>query len=134
MLFRSDRDADFVRLHDASFAASPQTSVDYAIMEKTSKVCVLPVDYRWSDIGSWDAVAAALPLDDLGNSIVGEVVLEQSSGVVVHSQGILTAVVGCSDIVVVTTKDAVLVAKRGQTEAVKLLVDQLNSDGLGYYI
>lgn len=130
----ADRDADFVRLHDASFAASPQTSVDYAIMEKTSKVCVLPVDYSWSDIGSWDAVAAALPLDDLGNSIVGEVVLEQSSGVVVHSQGILTAVVGCSDIVVVTTKDAVLVAKRGQTEAVKLLVDQLNSDGLGYYI
>ena len=103
-------------------------------MEKTSKACVLPVDYCWSDIGSWDAVAAALPVDDLGNSVVGEAVFEQSHGVIVHSQGILTTVVGCSDIVVVTTKDAVLVAKRGQTEAVKLLVDQLNSDGLGYYI
>jgi mannose-1-phosphate guanylyltransferase / mannose-6-phosphate isomerase len=128
-LAQAEKDRDFIRLNDAAFAASPQISIDYAVMEKTSKACVLPVDYAWSDIGSWDAVAASLPTDESQNAVVGEGVVEASSRVTVHSQGILTAVVGCSDLVVVTTPDAVLVAKRGDTERVKRLVDRLNSSG-----
>ena len=125
----AERDRDFLRLDATSFAASPQISVDFAIMEKTAKAAVLPVDYEWSDIGSWDAVAASLAADANGNAIVGDGVIEASRNVMVHSDGMLTTVLGCDDIVVVTTKDAVLVAKRGKTEMVKTLVDQLNAKG-----
>jgi mannose-1-phosphate guanylyltransferase / mannose-6-phosphate isomerase len=98
-------------------------------MEKTAKAAVLPVAYAWSDIGSWDAVAGSLPADANGNAIVGDGVVVSSRNVMVHSDDMLTAVLGCEDIVVVTTKDAVLVAKRGITEKVKALVDQLKAVG-----
>ena len=125
----ADRDRDFIRLQAASFAASPQISVDFAIMEKTAKAAVLPVDYEWSDIGSWDAVAASLPADAHGNIVVGHGVIESGRNVMVHSEGMLTAVLGCEDIVVITTKDSVLVAKRGMTEKVKSIVEALDKAG-----
>jgi mannose-1-phosphate guanylyltransferase / mannose-6-phosphate isomerase len=125
----AERDRDFIRLDAEAFARSPQISVDFAIMEKTAKAAVLAVDYAWSDIGSWDAVAGSLAADAHGNAIVGDAVLKASRNVFVHSEGMLTTVLGCEDIVVVTTKDAVLVAKRGVTEKVKAVVDQLNARG-----
>jgi mannose-1-phosphate guanylyltransferase / mannose-6-phosphate isomerase len=121
----AERDRDFIRLHAGAFAKSPQIAVDFAIMEKTKNAAVLPVDYAWSDIGSWDAVAGSLRADENGNAVVGDAVIEASRNVMVHSDGMLTTVLGCEDIIVVTTKDAVLVAKRGATEKVKALVDKL---------
>ena len=125
----ADRDRDFIRLDESCFAKSPQIAVDFAIMEKTKNAAVLPVDYTWSDIGSWDVVADSLSADANGNAVVGDGVIEASRNVFVHSEGMLTAVLGCEDIVVVTTKDAVLVARRGATEKVKGLVDQLKAAG-----
>lgn len=122
-LLQADRDSDFVRLHDASFAASPQTSVDYAIMEKTSKACVLPVDYRWSDIGSWDAVADLLAKDEFQNAIVGNGRVLESQNVTIHSEVMQTAVVGCKNLIVIATSDVVLVVECGQSERVKVLVN-----------
>ncbi len=130
-LQKAARDADFIRLDAEGFAASPQISVDFAIMERTSKAAVLPVSYAWSDIGSWDAVAASLPVDGQGNTIVGDGLIEDGRNVMVHSEDMLTTVLDCEDIVVVTTKDAVLVAKRGTTEKVKGLVERLNQPASG---
>jgi mannose-1-phosphate guanylyltransferase / mannose-6-phosphate isomerase len=128
-LTAAERDLDFIRLNAEAFARSPQIAVDFAIMEKTARAAVLPVSYEWNDIGSWDAVAGSLPADANGNAIVGDGVVEASRNVFVHSEGMLTTVLGCDDIVVVTTRDAVLVAKRGATEKVKGLVDQLKAAG-----
>jgi mannose-1-phosphate guanylyltransferase / mannose-6-phosphate isomerase len=123
------RDRDFIRLDADAFARSPQIAVDFAIMENTENAAVLPVDYAWSDIGSWDAVAGSLAADVNGNAVVGDGVIEDSRNVFVHSDGMLTLVLGCENIVVVTTKDAVLVAKRGYTEKVKAFVDQMTALG-----
>jgi mannose-1-phosphate guanylyltransferase / mannose-6-phosphate isomerase len=125
----AQRDRDFIRLDAEAFAKSPQIAVDFAIMEKTTKAAVLPVSYEWNDIGSWDAVAGSLPVDGHGNAVVGDGMIEASRNVMVHSDGMLTTVLGCEDIIVVATKDAVLVAKRGVTEKVKTLVDQLAAKG-----
>lgn len=123
------RDLDFSRLETKSFASSPQISVDFAIMEKTSKAAVLPVDYAWNDIGSWDAVATSIKPDDNGNVIVGKGFVEAAHNVMVHSEERLTTVLGCDDIVVVATRDAVMVVKKGMTERVKDLVADLKTAG-----
>jgi mannose-1-phosphate guanylyltransferase / mannose-6-phosphate isomerase len=128
-LLQSERDRDFIRLDAEAFARSPNISVDYAIMEKTNHASVLPVEYFWSDIGTWDAVASALTPDDNGNAMIGRGVMERSRNVLVHSERLLTAVIGCEDIVVITTGDAVLVARKGATEDVKALVDRLRAEG-----
>jgi mannose-1-phosphate guanylyltransferase / mannose-6-phosphate isomerase len=129
-LNRARRDKDFIRLHQQAFSASPQKSVDFAVMEKTDKAVVLPVDYPWSDIGSWDAVADGMTADASGNVIEGHSFIAQSSNSYLRSDGIFTAVIGCDDIVVITTHDAVLVTKRRGTEKVKDLVGLLKSAGV----
>jgi mannose-1-phosphate guanylyltransferase/mannose-6-phosphate isomerase len=128
-LQEAERDQDFIRLNADAFANSPQIAVDFAVMEKTTKAAVLPVSYEWNDIGSWDAVADSLPVDGQGNVVVGDGIVEASRNVFVHTEGMLTTVLGCDDIVVVATRDAVLVAKRGVTEKVKTLVDRLKAVG-----
>jgi mannose-1-phosphate guanylyltransferase / mannose-6-phosphate isomerase len=126
----AQKDKDFIRLDEHSFSASPQKSVDTAVMEKTGKAVVLPVDYAWRDIGSWDAFADTLATDTSGNAIEGHAVITQSRNSYVRSDGALTAVVGCDDIIVITTQDAVLVTKRHGTEKVKDLVALLKARGL----
>jgi mannose-1-phosphate guanylyltransferase / mannose-6-phosphate isomerase len=121
-LKQAERDRDFVRLSEAGYGASPKMSVDYAVMERTQNACVLAVDYAWQDVGSWDAVAQTLAADVKGNAIVGRGVVKQSRNVTVHSEDLLTTVVGCDDLIVVTTSDAVLVLKKGDAESVKTLV------------
>jgi mannose-1-phosphate guanylyltransferase / mannose-6-phosphate isomerase len=119
------RDGPFVHLEPAHFARSPSISVDYAIMEKTAMAAVTPVTYAWSDIGTWDAVANTMTADDQGNTLSGRALALNTTNCAVLSEERLTTVLGVSDVVVVSTRDAVLVAKRGSTEHVKSLVDQL---------
>jgi mannose-1-phosphate guanylyltransferase / mannose-6-phosphate isomerase len=123
------RDIDFVRLSKDHFAQAPSISIDYAVMEKTKNASVLPVNYEWSDIGTWDAVAQTLTADDSLNSIVGRGMVQDCKGVLIHAEEVLTTVIGCKDIVVVTTRDAVLVVQKGNTESVKATVDRLKSEG-----
>jgi mannose-1-phosphate guanylyltransferase / mannose-6-phosphate isomerase len=123
------RDIDFLRLSKSHFLQSPSVSIDYAVMEKTKHASVLPVNYEWSDIGTWDAVARTLPSDENHNSIFGHGMVLDCTGVMIHAEEILTTVIGCSDIVVVTTLDAVLVVRKGATENVKTIVDRLKSEG-----
>jgi mannose-1-phosphate guanylyltransferase/mannose-6-phosphate isomerase len=123
------RDLDFTRLPAAEFAACPADSIDYAVMEKTALAVVVPLDAGWSDVGSWSALADALPRDASGNVIAGDVITEGTTGSYLHATSRLIAAVGLADHVVVETKDAVLVAPRDRVQDVKALVAQLKAQG-----
>ena len=118
-------DLDFIRLDEAAFAAAPDISIDYAIAEKTKKAAVVPASLGWSDVGSWSALAEIAPRDAAGNHALGDVVLENAGNCYARSDGILTALLGVKDLVVVTTQDAVLVAHKDEAQNVKKIVDKL---------
>jgi len=118
-------DLGFFTLDAESFARSPKKSIDYAVMERTKKAAVVPADFGWSDVGNWDAVWKLSARDARGNSFYGEGVALDSDNVHVRSTGLLTAVVGVKDVIVVSTQDAVLVLGRDQGDKVKQLVTSL---------
>jgi mannose-1-phosphate guanylyltransferase / mannose-6-phosphate isomerase len=123
-----ERDLDFLRLPVEPFARAPKKSIDYAVMERTERAAVVPVDLGWSDVGSWSAVWDVLDHDVEGNASMGPVVFHNSRNSLVRSEeSILTAVVGLEDIIVVATPDAVLVTSRDKAEQVKGLVEQLKA-------
>jgi mannose-1-phosphate guanylyltransferase/mannose-6-phosphate isomerase len=119
------RDAAVVTLGAEAFERSPSKSIDYAVMERTQRAAVLPVSYPWSDVGSWGALWEASPHDENGNALRGDVALSETHNSLVHSDHMLTAVVGVDDIVVVTEPDAVLVTTRARSAEVKGLVASL---------
>ena len=117
-LAAAGRDLDFLRLPAQEFSACPADSIDYAVMEKTEAAVVVPLAAGWSDVGSWAALADALPRDEDGNVAVGDVITEDCTGSYLHSTSRLIAGVGLRDHVVVETKDAVLVAPRDRVQDV----------------
>ena len=121
-------DLGFLRLQPEAFARAPQKSIDYAVMEKTDRAAVVVGNFRWSDIGSWDALFDITPRDVAGNVVQGPVVTMDASDCVVHSDGRLTAVVGVKDLVVVSTSDAVMVVPRARSQEVRELVAKLKAD------
>ncbi|GJE36355.1 mannose-1-phosphate guanylyltransferase/mannose-6-phosphate isomerase [Methylobacterium persicinum] len=122
------RDLDFLRLDTDAFLASPQISLDYAVMEHTDRAAVLPVSFPWSDIGTWGALWEVSQQDANGNAVRGRVALQGTRNSLVHSEGeLLTTVVGLDDVVVVATSDAVLVTSRQRGGEVKTLVEQLRA-------
>ncbi|GJD60449.1 mannose-1-phosphate guanylyltransferase/mannose-6-phosphate isomerase [Methylobacterium frigidaeris] len=124
------RDLDFVRLGEEAFGRAPQISIDYAVMERTRRAGVLPVDFPWSDIGTWGALWEVSARDGDGNALRGRVAVRDTRNSLVHSSGeILTTVVGLDDVVVVATDDAVLVTSRSAGAGVKDLVETLRRQG-----
>lgn len=119
------RDLDFVRLDQAAFVASPSISIDYAVMEKTDRGVVIPLDAGWNDIGAWDAMAAVGQSDGDGNTKRGDVLSVDTRNSILLSEGQLLATVGVNELIVVATPDAVLVADKAKAQEVKALVDQL---------
>jgi mannose-1-phosphate guanylyltransferase/mannose-6-phosphate isomerase len=124
---KASTDLGFLRLQPEAFARAPLKSIDYAVMEKTDRAAVVTGDFRWSDIGSWDALFDITPHDAAGNVVHGPVVTTDASGCVVHSDGRLTAVVGVNDLVVVSTSDAVMVIPRARAQNVRELVAKLKA-------
>jgi mannose-1-phosphate guanylyltransferase/mannose-1-phosphate guanylyltransferase/mannose-6-phosphate isomerase len=124
-------DLDFLRLNAEHFAASPSISIDYAVMEKTANAATIPCDVGWTDVGAWSELWNVGDKDVAGNVLCGDVVVEDSQDCYVRSESLLTAVVGLKDLVVISTDDAVLVANRGKSQQVKLIVDRLRRDGRG---
>jgi mannose-1-phosphate guanylyltransferase/mannose-6-phosphate isomerase len=123
-------DLDFVRIDKDAFAASPEDSIDYAVIEKTTRAAVVPVSCAWSDIGSWDALWAASDRDADGNRLEGDVIAIDSRNCFVRgTDRRLVAALGLEDIVIVDTPDAVLVAPRARVQEVKKLVDKIKADG-----
>jgi mannose-1-phosphate guanylyltransferase / mannose-6-phosphate isomerase len=124
---RASDDLGFVRLQPESFARAPQKSIDYAIMEKTERAAVIAGDFRWSDIGSWDALFDITRPDTQGNVVQGQAVTMDATGCVVHSDERLTTLVGVKDLVVVSTSDAVMVVPRARAQDVRELVNKLKA-------
>jgi mannose-1-phosphate guanylyltransferase/mannose-6-phosphate isomerase len=126
----AETDLDFVRVDRDAFSASPDKSIDYAVMEKTTRAAVVPVSCAWSDIGSWDAVWAASEHDKDGNRLEGDVIAIDSRNCLVQgTDRRLVATLGLEDIVVVDTPDAVLVASRPRVQDVKWIVDEIREAG-----
>ena len=121
------RDGDFVRLDGDAFAASPSDSIDYAVMEKTDRAMVLPVDIGWNDVGSWSALWDVSEQDEDGNARHGEVIAIDSHGNYAYSRR-LVALVGVDGLVVVETDDALLVARKDRVQQVKDVVARLKAD------
>jgi mannose-1-phosphate guanylyltransferase / mannose-6-phosphate isomerase len=122
-------DLGFLRLEDAAFSRAPQKSFDYAVMEKTDRAAVVEGDFRWSDIGSWDAIFRVADRDARGNALHGPVVAADAENCVVHAEDRLIAVLGVKDLVVVATPDAVLVIPRERAQEVRDLVLKLKQGG-----
>jgi len=120
-------DLGFVRLESGAFSRAPQKSIDYAVMERTDLAAVALGNFRWSDIGSWDALFDITPRDSAGNVLQGSVVTMDAKGCVVHSNDRLTAIVGVKDLVVVSTSDAVMVVPRARAQEVRELVSKLKT-------
>ncbi|MEC4239193.1 mannose-1-phosphate guanylyltransferase/mannose-6-phosphate isomerase [Pseudomonas sp. DSV-1] len=121
------QDMHFTRVDEAAFAACPDDSVDYAVMEKTADAVMVPLDAGWSDIGSWTALWDVCDKDQQGNVFKGDVLNQQSRNTYVHADSRLVATVGLDDLVIVETKDAVLVAHKDHVQDVKKIVEQLKN-------
>jgi mannose-1-phosphate guanylyltransferase len=118
-------DLDFLRIDKDMFESCPAESVDYAVMEKTSHAVVVPMDAGWSDIGSWSSLWDISEKDSEGNSTHGDVVLHNTRNSYVKSDNKLVAVLGVDDLVVVSTKDALMVAHKDSVQDVKMITESL---------
>ena len=122
-------DLDFIRVNKEAFVACPDDSVDYAVMEKTSAAVVVPLDAGWSDVGSWSSLWDISYKDDDGNVCSGDVLNVGSQNNYVYAETGLVATVGLQDVVVVQTKDAVLVAAKNKVQDIKTVVQRLKAAG-----
>jgi mannose-1-phosphate guanylyltransferase/mannose-6-phosphate isomerase len=128
----------FVRPGKEEFLAIPPESIDYAVMEPSTssafKVCMVPLDAGWSDLGAWESVWNAMSKDQQGNASHGDVLTTDSNNTLVHASHRLVTLVGVSDLIVVETPDAVLVANKKSSQDVKHIVKQLQNTKRDEYI
>ncbi len=122
-------DLDFCRLDRAAFEACPADSIDYAVMEKTDRAAIIPVDLGWSDVGSWSQLWAISEKDAEGNRLHGDVIAHDTRNTYVRAERRLVATVGVDDLVIVETDDAVLVSHRDRAQDVKAIVERLQQAG-----
>jgi len=122
------QDMDFIRVDADVFSACPEDSIDYAVMEKTKDAVVVPLDAGWSDIGSWSALWDVGSKDGEGNVFIGDVIEHTTHNTYVHAESRLVATLGVDDLVIVETKDAILVASREKVQDVKKIVERIKAD------
>ena len=127
-------DLDFLRINKEAFLACPDDSIDYAVMEKTKDAVVIPLDAGWSDVGSWSALWDVNTKDSHGNVRRGDVMFYDSRNTYVNAEEKLVAVVGLDNVIVVETKDAVLVAAQDKVQDVKAIVNELKKQGRSEYL
>jgi mannose-1-phosphate guanylyltransferase/mannose-1-phosphate guanylyltransferase/mannose-6-phosphate isomerase len=128
-LQKGKRDLDFLRLDKAAFSALEGDSIDYAVMEHTDKAVVVPVSMGWSDVGSWDALWEIGAKDSSGNTVQGDVLAEDVKNSYLRAEHGMVAALGVEDLVVVSTPDVVLVAKRDRAQDIKKIVARLEREG-----
>jgi len=122
------RDLNFIRVDKEAFTACPDDSVDYAVMERTIDAVVLPMDAGWNDIGSWSSLWDVSDKDDSGNSTAGDVMLIDTKNSFIRTDEKLVASVGLEDVVIVSTKDATLVAHKDRVQDAKVFASQLKTE------
>ncbi|CAK1818671.1 mannose-1-phosphate guanylyltransferase [Vibrio crassostreae] len=128
-LATQNTDLDFIRIDAEAFKSSPSDSIDYAVMEKTSHAAVIPMDAGWNDIGSWSAIWDVSEKDEHNNVIEGDVLTVDSQHNYIHAENKLVATVGVGNLIIVETKDAILVANKDKVQGIKSIVSQLNQAG-----
>ena len=123
-----DIDSDFVRLDNIHFRKCPSKSIDYAVMEKTNDALVVPFNGVWSDIGSWDSLWKAKPKDTNNNVVEGDVILDKVSNSYVYSSNRLVSATNLSDLIIIDTQDALLVASKNSSQNINNIVEKLKID------
>ena len=122
------KDNDFLRVNEAAFDACPSESIDYAVMEKTVDAVVVPMDAGWSDIGSWSSLWDISGKDGNGNATYGDVILHESNNSYIRTDGKLVAAIGVDDLVIVSTKDVLVVAHKNSVQNVKAVAQKLKAE------
>ena len=122
-----EADLDFLRINKETFESCPAESVDYAVMEKTSRAVVVPMDAGWSDIGSWSSLWDISEKDGEGNATHGDVVLHNTHNSYVRTDDKLVAAIGVDDLVIVATKDTLMVAHKNCVQDVKIITESLKA-------
>ena len=125
-LQNAESDLDFLRVDKDAFSVCPDDSIDYAVMEKTTKACMVTLDAGWNDVGSWTSLwDTAKNKDENDNVVIGDVILTDVHDSYINSEQRLISVIGLDNVIVVETKDAVLVAAKDQVQNIKSVVSQL---------
>ncbi|MCW8092170.1 mannose-1-phosphate guanylyltransferase/mannose-6-phosphate isomerase [Alteromonas sp. ASW11-130] len=123
------KDLDFIRIDSDTFSQCPDDSIDYAVMEKTKMAAMVPLDAGWSDVGSWSSLwETAENKDASGNVVVGDAILEDVNNSYINAEERLISVIGLDDVVVVETKDAVMVAHKDKVQDIKKVVSKLKQE------
>jgi len=122
-------DLDFIRLKNDEFLKCPDKSIDYAVMEHTKKAIVMPLDANWSDIGSWEALMDSKVKDQNGNVVEGDVIFDNVHNTYAYSENRLVTAIGISDLIIVDTKDALLVTSKEDSQNIKNIVKKLKEYG-----
>lgn len=112
-------------LEPTAFAKCPDISIDYAVMERSDRVAVVPGNFGWEDVGSWNAILEQMPCDAYGNRANGEVLFLDSQNCYVQAESKIVAAIGVSNLIVVDTPDALLITDRDRSQEVKNIVDRL---------
>lgn len=124
---------DFIRVDLEAFSNCPDESVDYAVMEKTSDAVVIPLDAGWNDVGSWSALWEVNEQDSNGNALSGDIFIHKTSNCYINTDDTLVAAIGVENLVIVNTKDAVLVIDKSQVQDVKKVVEFLKTNNRREY-
>ncbi|MNG83226.1 Mannose-1-phosphate guanylyltransferase RfbM [compost metagenome] len=132
-LANTECDKNFINVDRDAFSACPDDSVDYAVMEKTHDAVVIPLDAGWSDVGSWSALWEVSKKDSAGNALTGDTFLYDSRDCYINTDEKLVAAVGVENLVIVNTKDAVLVVDRSKVQDVKKIVEHLKKNKRSEY-
>ncbi|MTI42782.1 mannose-1-phosphate guanylyltransferase/mannose-1-phosphate guanylyltransferase/mannose-6-phosphate isomerase [Roseibium hamelinense] len=123
------QDLDFTRIDEDMFAKVEDVSIDYAIMEKAENIACVPMAPQWDDLGSWSAIWSVLDKDERGNSGLGDSRFLNSENCLAYAGDGLVSVIGLSDVLVISTRDSVLVAHKDHAQDVKKIVEALNKEG-----
>ena len=126
-------DMDFIRISKELFEECPDDSIDYAVMEKTENAVVIPLDAQWSDVGSWASLSDISDKDEQNNVHQGDVISVDTQNTYVYSPDRLTATIGLQDLIIVDSKDALLVAHKNNSQDVKKVVKQLKQENRSEY-
>lgn len=120
-------DLDFIRLEKQSFEASPSDAIDYALMEKSDGVVVVPLDAQWSDIGSWTALYDIGKKDKDGNVLKGDVITQETTNTYINADHHMVATIGVDNLIIVDTPDATFIASKDKAQHVKSIVEALKT-------
>jgi mannose-1-phosphate guanylyltransferase/mannose-6-phosphate isomerase len=121
----SRRQPDCIYLDEAAFVLAPSISVDYAVMEPTQRAAVIPVDMKWSDVGSFRTLWDLAEKDETGNAVQGPTALFDVKGCLVRSESIPVALIGVEDLVVIATEQGILVMHKDRAQDVRFATDTL---------